>query len=134
MVIDEQGDLINSVVERINPYLSVRDISAGIKFYCEIIGFDLYIETPNLGIIEWNGHQIHLTTRSELLGPHQVWIGVDNIENLFDRYKKNGVKFIEEPRNYSWAYQMIVEDPDGNRLIFGSAPKEGKPYLDIFKN
>ena len=47
-------------VERINPYLYVDDISNAINYYVDMLGFDLYIETPNLGIVERDGHQIHI--------------------------------------------------------------------------
>ena len=31
------------------------------------------------------------------------------------------------PRNFSWAYEMKVGDPDGHVLRFGSEPLKGKP-------
>jgi len=120
-------------VERINPYLIVRDIKESLKFYVNILGFDEYVETQNLAIIEGDGHQIHLIKSQDAPTINRIWIGVDDIETLYDQFKKNDVIFIQEPSNFSWAYQMIIEDPDGNKLIFGSAPKPELPFVDAIK-
>jgi len=117
-------------VERINPYLVVRDIKASLKYYVNILGFDEYVETQNMAIIECDGHQIHLITSENAPTINRIWIGVDDIEMLYDQYKKNDVIFIQEPSNFSWAYQMIIQDLDGNKLIFGSAPKPELPFVD----
>jgi len=120
-------------VERINPYLNVSDISKSLRYYVDVLGFDLYIETPNLGIVERNGHQIHISKDKDDGRANRVWIGVENIEVLFEQMKDNGAQISEEPTNYSWAYQMMIEDQDGNLLIYGSAPKEDQPFQDVIK-
>lgn len=117
-------------VERINPYLDVSDISKSLRYYVDVLGFEQYIETPNLEIVERDGHQIHLSSPKGEHMPHRVWVGVEDIETLLDQHKENGAKFSQEPTNYSWAYQMTIEDLDGNLLIFGSAPKENLPFRD----
>jgi hypothetical protein len=50
--------------------------------------------------------------------------------SIYDEYKASGAKFREPPTNYSWAYQMMVEDPDGHVLCIGSEPKQGVPFND----
>ena len=109
-------------VERINPSLDVQDLSASIRFYAELLGFDLYVETPALAIVERDGHQIHLRQGGPDSAPARVWIGVEDIAVLYERYRARNVKIAQEPTDYSWAYQMVVEDPDGNLLVFGSEP------------
>lgn len=117
-------------VERINPYLIVKDIKESLKFYVNLLGFEEYVETQNLAIIECDGHQIHLLESENDPTKNRIWIGVEDIEMLYDQYKNYDVKFIQEPINFSWAYQMIIQDLDGNKLIFGSAPKPGQPFED----
>jgi hypothetical protein len=34
------------------------------------------------------------------------------------------------PTNYSWAYEMVVADPDGHALRIGSDPKQDVPFND----
>ena len=110
--------------------LSRKTTAVHLNYYVKILGFEKYVETPNLGIVERDGHQIHLMRSQEEQPAHRVWIGVEDISILFNQYRKKGVKFFQEPTNFSWAYQMIVEDLDGNRLIFGSGPKLDEPFQD----
>jgi hypothetical protein len=41
-----------------------------------------------------------------------------------------GVKIKLPPTNFSWAYEMQVEDPDGHILRFGTDPKDEEPLAD----
>ena len=45
-----------------------------------------------------------------------------------DELRERGAKIRHPPTNYPWAYEMQVEDPDGNVLRFGSDPKKDEPY------
>ena len=121
---------MNTRVERINPSLDVQDLPASIQYYVEVLGFELYVETPTLGIVECDGHQIHLRKGGLDSAAARVWIGVEDIAVLYEQYRTRGVKITQEPTNYSWAYQMMIEDLDGNLLVIGSGPLEGVPFQD----
>jgi len=54
-----------SRVERINPYLIVQDMGESLNFHVTVLGFDKYVETQNLWIVERDGHQIHLMRSQE---------------------------------------------------------------------
>ncbi len=63
-----------------------------------------------------------------------VWIGVEDAGQLFEEYSASGAKVRHPPTNYEWAYEMQVEDLDGNVLRLGSEPKPGEPigpWLDM---
>lgn len=52
------------------------------------------------------------------------------------RNSNKGAKIRHPPANYPWAYEMQVEDPDGNVLRFGSEPIADQPFsewLDIVR-
>ena len=117
-------------VERINPSLDVQDLSESVQYYVEVLGFELYVQTPTLGIVERDGHQIHLRQGGSEGAAARVWIGVEDVAVLYERYSAKDVKIAQAPTNFSWAYQMIVEDLDGNLLVFGSGPLEGEPFRD----
>ena len=117
-------------VERINPILGVQDLSASVQYYVQVLGFELYVQAPALAIVQSNGHQIHLRQGGSDSAAARIWIGVEDIALLYSQYRAKGVKITQEPTNFSWAYQMIVEDPDGNLLVFGSDPLEGEPFQD----
>ena len=53
-----------------------------------------------------------------------VWIGVEDVESLYEEYKLKGANVLQAPENYPWAYEMRITDPDGHVLRFGSEPKE----------
>jgi hypothetical protein len=57
-----------------------------------------------------------------------VWIGVEDAAALWEEYKAKGAKIRHPPTNYAWAYEMQVEDLDGNVLRMGSETKENEPY------
>ena len=49
---------------------------------------------------------------------------------MFQLYRDKGVKVRQEPRNYSWAYEMKFEDLDGNILWLGTEPRKDMPLED----
>jgi len=57
-----------------------------------------------------------------------AWIGVENVAALFEEYRSTGARILHEPRNFPWAYEMKVADPDGHVLRFGSEPREDIPF------
>jgi hypothetical protein len=63
-----------------------------------------------------------------------VWIGVGDADALLVEYHAKGAKVRHQPTNYDWAYEMQIEDLDGNVLRMGSEPKDGQPtgeWLDM---
>jgi predicted lactoylglutathione lyase len=57
-----------------------------------------------------------------------VWIGVEDVASLYEEYRSTGARILRDPRNYPWAYEMKVADPDGHVLRFGSEPREDMPF------
>ncbi len=63
-----------------------------------------------------------------------VWIGVADLDALFDEYKRKGENVRHPPTNYQWACEMQIEDPDGNVLRLGSESRKDQPvgeWLDM---
>jgi uncharacterized glyoxalase superfamily protein PhnB len=57
-----------------------------------------------------------------------VWIGVEDVQALFVELKGRGARINHAPRNYPWALEMHVQDPDGHVLRFGSEPLSERPF------
>ena len=57
-----------------------------------------------------------------------AWIGVEDVAALHEEYVNSGATILEAPRNYAWAYEMQVADPDGHVLRFGSEPRADIPF------
>jgi len=61
-------------------------------------------------------------------------LAFEDADALFDEYRTKGAKVRHPPTNYSWAYEMQVEDLDGNILRLGSDPKRDQAigeWLDM---
>ena len=60
-----------------------------------------------------------------------IWIGFDgNIFSLHEALKAKAVTIKLPPTNFSWAYEMHIQDPDGHVLRFGTDPDEKTPFAD----
>jgi hypothetical protein len=57
----------------------------------------------------------------------KVWIGLAD-DSLFGACKTNGVVVVQVPKNRPWAYEMMIEDPDGHVLWLGAEPKADRPF------
>lgn len=113
----------------VNPIFQVRSLPASIDYYVRVLGFKLDWQDPSVvasvsrgrcGIFLVEGDQGNFGT--------WVWIGVSDAEALFDEYRASGARIRHPPTNYWWAYEMQVEDPDGNVLRLGSGPKKDEPF------
>jgi hypothetical protein len=47
---------------------------------------------------------------------------------LYHEYVDAGAHIKQPPRNYPWALEIHVEDPDGHILRFGSEPLRNRPF------
>ena len=124
--------------EGFNPILSVRSLSASIDYYVRVLGFKLDWKHPGIfasvsrgrcGIFLCEGDQGHPGT--------WVWIGVSDADELFKEYQAKGAIVRHPPTNYEWAFEMQIEDLDGNVLRLGSEPKDDQPvgeWLDMYGN
>lgn len=115
--------------EGVTPILRVRNLQDSLDYYVSVLGFEL--DWQNRGImasVSRDRCSIFLCEGDQGNSGAWVWIGVGNIELLFEAYRRRGAKIRHPPTNYAWAYEMQVEDPDGNVLRFGSEPKRDEPF------
>lgn len=112
--------------EGVYPILRVGNLTASIEYYVRVLGFK----------VDWGGDgdvasvsrgRCHLfLCQGDQGNPGSwVWVGVADAEALFEEYKGSGAKVRNPPNNFPWAYEMQVEDLDGNVLRMGSEPKPG---------
>jgi predicted enzyme related to lactoylglutathione lyase len=113
-------------VECIVPILRVGSLPASIRYYVKVLGFavDWGDEAGSeMASVSRDGHSIMLCQNQQGHPGTWVWIGVDDIEPLFEEFRARGARFLQHPVNRPWAYEMQVEDPDGHVLRFGSEPR-----------
>ena len=119
-------------VECTIPVLPVSDLAASVGFYTKAMGFKLDwgdIHHGHVCSVSRDGCSIMLMKCSSPASPAWVWIGLKD-ESLFQQFRSNGAKALQEPKNFSWAYEMKFEDIDGNILWIGTEPRKHEPCED----
>jgi catechol 2,3-dioxygenase-like lactoylglutathione lyase family enzyme len=111
--------------ECIDPILRVEDMSAAVRYYVDVLGFEAAAwGDGNFTRVGRDGRGIYLCRGGQGHRGAWVWIGVEDVRPLFETYKRRGAIIRSEPVKESWALEMRIEDPDGNVLRFGSDPGE----------
>jgi predicted enzyme related to lactoylglutathione lyase len=120
-------------LERVVPILRVTDLKASLRWYQAVLKFTKDWEAgddpakPTIASVSRDGLAVMLTEYDQGVVGGWVWIGVSDIEPLVDELAAKGVELVLPPTNFSWAYEMRVEDPDGNVLRFGSDTRKDMP-------
>lgn len=113
-------------VTKLFPVFLVRDLDAAIDFYKDKLGFSLAWTwgTPStragvsIGDIEI---QLDCTGAGAPPGPSVVYCHMTDVTSYFASCKDRGAPFTLELGERPWGMvDFRVEDPDGNRIGFGS--------------
>jgi len=113
----------------VTPILRVRDLEASVDHYVRVLGFKVDWRDPGVIASVSRGHCGIFLAEGDQGNPGSwAWIGVSDAGALFEEYRAAGARVRHPPTNYSWAYEMQVEDPDGNVLRLGSEPKPDQPF------
>jgi predicted enzyme related to lactoylglutathione lyase len=122
-------------VEGCTPILRVTDIHASVRWYAEVLGFqkEWGAEPPHdkFCSVGLEGGSIMLCQGAQGCRGTYVWIGVDDLDPVIANCRAHGAKVVQPPTNYSWSYEMEVEDPDGHVLRIGCDSREDMPYQDV---
>jgi len=106
------------------PILRVEDMEASLGFYVGRLGFtNVSWGSKDFTSVSRDGAAIYLCRGHQGRGGAWIWIGVEDVDKLYEECKAQGVAIRMPPTNYSWALEMHVEDPDGNVIRFGSEPE-----------
>lgn len=116
-------------VECTIPILPVRNLERSIQFYTQTLGFHLDWHGGPVCSVSRDGRPIMLKESLTATTSAWVWIGLES-DSLFHLYRERGVKVFQEPMNWSWAYEMKLEDLDGNVLWLGTEPRDDLPKQD----
>jgi predicted lactoylglutathione lyase len=121
-----------SAVECIIPILRVKSLSASIAFYVQVLGFQVDWGGDAIGIasVSRDGRPIMLCQGEQGQPGTWIWMGVEDAETIYRDCIARGAAIRQAPTNYSWAYEMRIEDPDGHVLRIGSEPKTDRPLND----
>jgi predicted enzyme related to lactoylglutathione lyase len=113
------------------PILRVADMRASLRYYVEVLRFrNADWGTADFTTVNRDGAGICLCQGGQGSAGTSAWIGVEDVQALYEEYKATGAKVRHAPHNYPWALEIHVEDPNGHILRFGSEPRSGRPFDD----
>jgi predicted lactoylglutathione lyase len=110
------------------PILPVTNLRASIEYYGNALGFKHDWGEEVFASVSRDRCHLFLCENDQGHAGTWAWIGVNDAEALVAELRERGAKIRHPPTNYPWAYEMQVEDLDGNVLRFGSDKKDGEPY------
>jgi predicted enzyme related to lactoylglutathione lyase len=96
-----------------------EDLKNLLPFYRDVLGLPVRIDTPGF-VVLGASPSLALGTHSEVHGRnrdaarHMVDLLSDDVTNDWKRLKDVGVKFIEDPTDYTNVRVATLEDPEGN--------------------
>ena len=67
---------------------------------------------------------LYLCRQIQGRGGAWIWIGCDDARELHAELVSKGVPIRMAPKNFPWALEIHVEDPDGNVIRFGSQSRK----------
>jgi catechol 2,3-dioxygenase-like lactoylglutathione lyase family enzyme len=122
-------DAPRPALENIVPILRVRSLKASIAWYAGILGFREDWHQPGvMASVSRDGRCLMLCENMQGAPGTWVWIGVTDARALHAEIVARGARVRMAPRNFSWAYEFHMQDPDGHVLRLGSGPLEGVPF------
>jgi catechol 2,3-dioxygenase-like lactoylglutathione lyase family enzyme len=114
-------------VKQISPMLAVADMTETLRFYSEVLGFNIYAESEDYSIIERNGFPIHLIKAADaavmeaVRGHTEIYIEVSDIESLWKHVQTFRDKYkIRDLFNRSYGMtEFHLGDPNGCLIFVG---------------
>lgn len=116
--------------------LIVDDYDDAIKFFVDILGFDLVEDSPSLtndgrpkrwvvvrppgaatGLLlaQADGERQARAVGDQFAGRVGLFLRVDDFAAAYDRMRSAGVAFVSEPRDEPYGQLAVFSDPAGNR-------------------
>lgn len=108
------------------PIFNVKNVPASIDYYVKVLGFKKdwdWGDPPGFGSVSRDNCHIMLCQGDQGQAGTWIWMSVEDVGELYEKYKASGAKIRKVPKNYPWAHEMSVEDLDNHVLRFGSDPK-----------
>jgi uncharacterized glyoxalase superfamily protein PhnB len=109
--------------ERAVPILTVRNIPASIDYYVDKLGFEKKWEwgdPPDFASVGRDQVELFLSQSAKDAPPTWISIFVQDVDALYETYKKSGAIVLKPPADYPWGVrEMTIEDLDGHRFRMG---------------
>jgi len=107
--------------EGVIPILNVKDLAASMDYYVNKLGFKKNWESEFFASVSRGKVSIFLCQGAQ--GGLGTWMSIflDDVDALYEEYKKSGAIIVEPPMNFPWEQrEMLVGDLDDHRLRMSS--------------
>src|ERR1700687_5053622 len=106
--------------EGVTTIFTVRDVNASTQYYVDVLGFKVdWRASVGMASVSRDRCRIFLVEGDQGHPGAWLWVGVTDAAALFDEYSATRARIRQAPTNFQWAFEMQVEDLDGNILRFG---------------
>lgn len=107
--------------EKIMPELPLDDVSAGVSYYRDVLGFSVNYQQSDIGVMDRDLARILLIARTpQHQGIGSCYLYVTDADALHAELAGKGANVQGEPISRPWGLrEFAVIDPEGNRLTFG---------------
>jgi len=117
------------------PIFRVASLRESLDYYVNALGFKIDWEVEGgIASVSRDRCCIFLCEGDQGNPGAWTWIGVPDAGALCEEFRGKGAMIRNPPTNYWWAYEMQVEDLDGNVLRLGSDPLEDQPKDGAFRD
>jgi catechol 2,3-dioxygenase-like lactoylglutathione lyase family enzyme len=118
------NELVNSKpkFEGISPVFPVTDMPSALSFYCDILGFDIgwtWGDPPTHANVCRGQIDISLTLDPSKAGSGEAYVGLTAVDAYFAELQSRKTVLGELADRTYGMRDFSVEDPSGNRLVFG---------------
>jgi catechol 2,3-dioxygenase-like lactoylglutathione lyase family enzyme len=103
------------------PELPLDDVSAGVAYYCDVLGFKVNYAGPEIGVMDRDAITILLIARTaKHHGIGSCYVYVHNVDALHAELVAKGANVQGDPVSQPWGLRDFqVLDLEGNRITFG---------------
>ncbi|MCB9925531.1 MAG: VOC family protein [Planctomycetaceae bacterium] len=109
------------MLERIMPELPLTDVSAGVAYYRDVLGFSVNYQQHDIGVMDRDAVRLLLVARTDRhTGIGSCYVYVQDANALHAELVDKGANVQCEPVDRPWGLREFgVLDPEGNQLTFG---------------
>ena len=115
------------MIENTIPIINVSNLTRSLAFYEDKLGFskdwEAKVGLDKVAGVSRDGCSIYLCEGSQGAKGSWIWLGVEG-ETYIEQVSQSGAVILQEATNYPWAYELRIQDPDGNVIRIGTGPKK----------
>ena len=108
-------------IKTVNITFHVSDFLEAVSFYENVLGLQKKSQWPTYAVFDLCGIMLALEPRGERevkKGVPDIYLQVDNVDDVYRELKGNGAKFLTKPKDQSWGARTAkFVDPDENMFI-----------------